>query len=805
MTEALTGGFDSCLELAASFVDLQAEPGVATAVQNLQNLVLPLTAGAPLAGSVRMLFSRADVLPAGDFNNGQLTVQLIGTLGLEITAPSTDRLAFGAYVTISGLPLVLAPPATRDGQTQSVFAVGLSTFTVQVQADAASYQGLLDLAGRLGVSADAVTSAVASTLQTDLATFLTSTNQAGSVIAIPAPVFQFSPAGQDGRLGQVQSQTFLTGIALATRARTGGNPAVLCVFSNLFDARASAGDPAAKTAVATTIDASGAVIITALAAERFVLCPSALRALLPLYLNEALPGSILDGLQPSDIPGFANADPGTTQDLATAIQKRQVGTFFDMVLPAGLPPVSFQSSLGAPLWDRLPGRIRALLADTDAAMTQILPSQCGGASALPLPYSRLTSLKLGLTTDNITLAGVIEPHVWGIDGSVRFSTSLFAAVQIDGTVKLTASPPVLDSSIELEWYAVVLIAFAAAAIFAAITAFAGGAGGALGVAGAALSGAVAGTVAALTVGVELISELALNLINSQLTQVLGNLAPPVLPLPNQAVPSAITISPDGMILWLGLAAGTPAFPPPLPVPVPTLTMSEQSMQSTPLLVGSGKMTIESQCVNGTFSYQDFNLTTEVIFNVQPAGLTAPLSYQWTIDGFPIQGPYGLLQSTDPTQDTHYAFNSNLTQLVLLNLPGSPSYSRLVQCVATGADGISAQAKGGALFTGFERVFDPSYGQALSKCLSALIGELRQFGEQPVSGNDTGPVTAAELAALIASLIPGGEGDPRAGSLGLLAAALHMGDLGGMAAARQAIAQAARGEPGGDASSAGLAP
>ena len=805
MTSALTGGFDSCLEVAASFLDLQAEPGVAAAVQPLQNLTLPLSAGLPLAGSVRLLFSRADVSPSGDFDDGEVAVQLIGTLGLEVTAPVPDRLAFTAYVTISGLQLELSPPATRDGHTQSMLAVDLGGFTVQVQADAASYQSVLDLAGRLGVTAGDVTSAIASTLQADLAAYLTSTGQAGSVITVPEPVLQFSPPGRDGRLAQDQSQTFLTGAALATRGRTSANPAVLCLFSNLFDAHASAGDPAAKTAVATTIDASGAVVITALAAERFVLCPSVLRSLLPTYLSLSLPGSTLAGLQPSDIPGFAGADPAAIQALATAIQQGHIADFFDMVLPAGLPPVSYEPAIGETAWDRLPERIQALLADTDGALAEIMPTQCGGAGAFPLPYSRLTSLRLGLTADNITVAGVIEPHVWGIGGSVSFSTSLFAVVNADGSITLTGSPPDLHSSIELEWYAVVLIAFAAAAIFAAVAAFAGGAGGALGVAGAALAGAVAGTVAALTVGVEVISDIVLNLVGSRLEQVLGSLAPPAVPLPAQAVPSAIAISPDAMTLWFGLTAGAPAFPPPLDVPVPTLTMTGQVIQSAPMPAGSGKTTIVSQCVNGTFSYQDFTLTTLAIFTVEPSGLTAPVGYEWTIDGMPISGPYGQIQAVDPSMSTGYSFSSDLTTLALTNQPGSPSYSRLVQCVATGADGIGAQAKGGAVFTGFERVYEPSYGQALGKCLSALIQELRQLGVRPVSGDDSGPVTAAGLAALIASLVPGGEGDPQAGSLGLLSAALHMGDLGGMAAARETLAQAALGEPGWDAGSASLAP
>ena len=42
MSTALTGGFDICLELASSFVDLEAEPAVATVLQPLQGLQLTL-------------------------------------------------------------------------------------------------------------------------------------------------------------------------------------------------------------------------------------------------------------------------------------------------------------------------------------------------------------------------------------------------------------------------------------------------------------------------------------------------------------------------------------------------------------------------------------------------------------------------------------------------------------------------------------------------------------------------------------------------------------------------------------------
>jgi hypothetical protein len=43
-----------------------------------------------------------------------------------------------------------------------------------------------------------------------------------------------------------------------------------------------------KSAVVTTPDTAGSMFITALAAERFVLCPWVLRALLPVYLNQIL-------------------------------------------------------------------------------------------------------------------------------------------------------------------------------------------------------------------------------------------------------------------------------------------------------------------------------------------------------------------------------------------------------------------------------------------------------------------------------------------------------------------------------------
>jgi len=788
MSAELTGGFDSCLELASSFIDLQAEPAVAGAVQQLQDLRLPLVpapGGPALAGTVRLLFSRADVLPAGDFDDGRVTLRLLGTLGIQVTAPATDRLALAAHVSIGALAVTVSPPATRDGgMTQSSFALDLSSFDVRVEALPLSAADLAAMAARLGLSADAVTASLAETLRSSLAAYVAATSPASSLFPIPGSALQFARPGQDGRLGQDASMIFLTDVSLATRADTRQHPAVLCVLSDLFDRPAPVGSTQAKTAVATGPDGSGAVIVTADAAQRFVLCPSILRALLPIYLNQVLQSDVLRGIRPEDVPGFTSSDT----DLGKALQDGQIGSFFDQVLPGGLPPVSYRSALGDVVWGRLRPGIQIFLSDTDAAMAEILPSQCGSSGGMPMPYSKLTSIQAGLIAGYITLRGVIEPDLWGVAGRISFSATLFASVDFGGTISLVSGPPKIDSTIHLEWYAVVLGAIAGAILGA----LAGLSGGLTAVGAGALAGAVAGTIFTVTAAQDFLAKYAANAVTYQLGQTLQGLAAPALPLPAGTVPTAIGVTPDDMTVWFGLAAGAPTRPPPLAEPVPSLYMSVQTVTAERSPAGAGTAEIDNSCVHDSFSYQDYAITTMATFTVQPSGLTAPVSYQWTVDGTPVgAAEYGQLTAADASYNMLYTFTPDRTLMNLLNMPGSPTVSRLVRCVATDADGISADAGRGAVFVGAERDIDPAYGEQLARCLTALVHHLKHISEQPVQASGTGPVSGRDLAGLISSLTPGGEWDPRAS--GLLSAALHLaGDEA--AAAREALTlagQAAR--------------
>ena len=94
----------------------------------------------------------------------------------------------------------------------------------------------------------------------------------------------------------------------------------------------------------------------------------------------------------------------------------------------------------------------------------------------------------------------------------------------------------------------------------------------------------------------------------------------------------------------------------------------------------------------------------------------------------------------------------------------------MQCVATGSDGISAEAARGAYFVGFERDMDPAYDAQLAKCIVSLAHRLGAFGRKP-GPTGSGPLSGQNLARLIERLIPGGEWDPRAASL--LGAALTL--------------------------------
>jgi hypothetical protein len=469
MSAALTGGYDTCLELASSFVELQAEPAVAGLLAPLQGLQVPLlpAAGGPvIAGTVRLILTRADVVAAGDFNDGRVTVRLHGTLGVAFTAPAVDRLGLAAVVTLQALPLVVSPPARRDASTPSTLAVNLSSVAVNVEAQPSSMADLTALAGRLGVPTATVIDGLAETLTAGLAGFVATTSPGNPVFPLGGPSLLFARTGQDGRLGQSTDMTRLTDVTLTTRAATGPHPGVLCVLGDLFDRTAPAGRPQSKTAVATT-------------------------------------------------------------------------------------------------------------------------------------------------------------------------------------------------------------------------------------------------------------------------------------------------------------------PPPLTAPLPALSLGiETSTDRKPSTAGT--VEIDNKCVHGAFAYQDYTITTVASFAAHPVNLAAPVTYTWTLDGIPLEHPCGTLTATDPAYSMIYSFNADRTALTVLNKPGSPTFNRLIECVATGADGIAARASRGAQFIGSQRVLEPAYAAQLAKCLTALVHALGRPSQQPPPATGSGPITHQDLATLIQRLTPGGEWDPRASDL--LQAAVHLAGI-----------------------------
>jgi hypothetical protein len=384
-----------------------------------------------------------------------------------------------------------------------------------------------------------------------------------------------------------------------------------------------------------------------------------------------------------------------------------------------------------------------------------------------MPMSRLTAIHTHLIQDHITISGVIEPTRWGIGGRIRFSATLYPTVEFGGRITLTASPPEIDSTIHLEWYAVVIGAFVGA-ILAGLTAITGGAAA---IGEAALVGAVAGTVVSLTMVQTVLAAFAVNAVTYELTQTLKNIAAADLPLPTGTVATAITVAPDGMRLQFGTALDAPTTPPPLTAPIPSLSLGmEITADRKP--GAAGTVQIDNRCVKGSFAYQDYTVAIVASFAVHPVNLAAPVTYAWTLDGVPLDEPYGTLTANDPAYTMIYSFNADKTALTVLNQPGSPTYHRLVDCVATGADGITAHAARGAQFVGAQRVLEPAYSAQLAACLAALVQTLGTPVQGPTSSS--GSVTRRDLITLIQRLTPGGEWDPRA--TGLLQAALHLGQV-----------------------------
>ncbi|HEX2810951.1 MAG TPA: hypothetical protein VHN80_32695 [Kineosporiaceae bacterium] len=362
---------------------------------------------------------------------------------------------------------------------------------------------------------------------------------------------------------------------------------------------------------------------------------------------------------------------------------------------------------------------------------------------------------------------MIEPTRWGIGERIRFSATRHPSVEFGGRITLTANPPEIDSTIHLEWYAVVIGAFVGA-ILAGLTAITGGAAA---VGEAALLGAVAGTVVSLTMVQTVLAAFAVNAVTDELTQTLKNIVAANLPLPTGTVATAITVAPDGISLQFGLALDAPTTPPPLTAPIPSLSLGvETTADRKP--GAAGTVQIDNQCVRGSFAYQDYTIATVASFTVHPVNLAAPVSYAWVLDGIGLDQPYGTLTANDPAYTMIYSFNADKTALTVLNQPGSPSYHRLVDCVAAGVDGITARASRGAQFVGAQRVLEPAYGAQLATCLAALVHTLGKPVQGPPSASAT--VTHQDLITLIQRLTPGGEWDPRATHL--LQAALHLGDV-----------------------------
>jgi hypothetical protein len=747
MSRAVTGGYDVCLETSAAALNAQAAPALQPVVALVQGRVVDLVSppgGPAVAGTLRLLVTGADILPAGDFPDGRIDLRLRITAGLAISEPADDQAAVALEVRLPALPVTIPPP---DASGRSVWQVDPTGFTLALTV--AQPVPLVELAGRLGIPDAALREVIRTTLGSAVSV--------GGPIPLPGTPFLIAAPGSDGSL---LPPVRWTAVTLATR------PTVACVLGNVL-ASSGPGSSSAKTRVATERGMAASLTVLERALQHDVFCPVLLRSLLPAHLDEALDDGALDHVRPDDIPDFDDYSDDDKRTLRTALRDDDVITFFSYVLPGGVPPASYLPGLGA-VAGKLPARARHILGDTAAAVHTLLPSECGTARHLQLPYSRLTSLRTTLVDGAIAVAGRAEPDVWGVGGSMLFSSRLLAFVAFDGTVSIVATPPEVDSDIHLEWYAVVITAIIGA-LLAAVTAITGGAAAPIAVAAGAIG--AAGGIGIAQIIERAVQVFAVAALVPHLTDALSAITVPALPALPNTVPAGIDIRPGELTVQLRSTGvlPRPTFTP--PAPSLRLTVSTEEIR---VPAGSGTVKVDNACVRGTFHYDDVSITTYVTLTAVPTNVAEPVTYTWSVDGQPLTGTTGVIEATDSSFNTGWSLSDDGHELTVWNARGSDDYFRLVDCAATGDDGLGSHDAVGAQFHGHERIMPPEYTKAVATCLRDLAGDLGKVSDPPQPVRGTGPVSRQDLLKLLNRFRAGSEYDPRA--VGLLAAVARLADI-----------------------------
>jgi hypothetical protein len=269
----------------------------------------------------------------------------------------------------------------------------------------------------------------------------------------------------------------------------------------------------------------------------------------------------------------------------------------------------------------------------------------------------------------------------------------------------------------------------------------------------------------------LVQALALAALLPHLTDALSAISVPALPALPNTVPAGIDIRPGELTVQLRSTGilPRPSFAP--PAPSLRLTLSTEEVR---VPAGSGTVKVDNACVHGTFHYDDINITTYVTLTAVPTNFADPVRYVWTIDGQPLTGTTGVIEATDTSFNTGYSLSDDGRELTVWNARGSDYYFRLVDCTATGDDGLGSHDAVGAQFRGHERIMPPEYTKAVAACLRGLANDLGKISDPPQPVRGTGPVSRQDLLKLLNRFRAGSEYDPRA--VGLLASVARLADI-----------------------------
>jgi len=681
MPNTLTGGYDICVELDRTLLTALAAPLV-FADPRLRRPEVPVIIG-PVNGELTLIVTGAPVEVAPGAEPALRVTLRFEESALRIDSPRADSVGdLEGYIALT-VPVGLGPTATAPdgtlGRALMLDFAGARDITVWFRES--STRALQGLARRLSIDPaqfvrglDDTVRAVASAVR------LFGQREVGARFAI-------APGDQDGSLDPL---TFVD-VELSTTQTSGPfAQRFLVVLGTLLRRHAGRGDPIDKQDVALGRSDDATVIVSPPAFRDLVLAPQLLRSLLPIHLDRHLPDDFLARLPRGALTRFTNGLSGQTladrrQRLAQLTTDEDNKGFFDLVLPRPLPRNAL-TALGPQIEAALPAELRALLRDTRAAVRSLLPRTCGDADFFSIDYAKIERIAVSFGDGRIRISGHVLPDVTGLTGYLDFWTDV--TVGIDGTgldqeVVPSATAPVIESSIDLEWWVYALLPLLAGFLY---------------------------------VIEEAIHSFARREMRETLEDALEDLAGVAVSLPLGAELRAVDIEPRGLVV----RATATAFRPDVDLPEVTIGVAASAPTFRDLPIEKRK--VNNGCVSGVFVVRPRQVQHRYQFTATTEAIPGP-RFEWFVNDDRVEGA-GVRRDRDGNPVLHYEVGGG--SLALWNEWGAPSMNTAVRVRAVGTDGTTADGRSGVYFEATREIWPPEYTDATRDCIQHHLDDLEQL-------------------------------------------------------------------------------